>query len=122
MTAIRITKTRLRSGVWEGLMDGADGQPDIAVTFLGRGIEGVELAGTDVEGRFSIRIPLPQEMLSDGVHTALITASETDETLEVITVIAGDALNEDIRSEVHLLRAELDMLKSAFRRHCVETM
>jgi hypothetical protein len=26
-----------------------------------------------------------------------------------------------LRAEVDLLRAELDMLKRAFRRHCVET-
>jgi hypothetical protein len=30
-------------------------------------------------------------------------------------------LDEDIRAEVDLLRAELDLLKRAFRRHCSET-
>jgi hypothetical protein len=30
-------------------------------------------------------------------------------------------LEEDIRAEVSLLRAELDLLKRAFRRHCAET-
>jgi hypothetical protein len=30
-------------------------------------------------------------------------------------------LAEDIRAEMDLLRAELDLLKQAFRRHCVET-
>jgi hypothetical protein len=37
------------------------------------------------------------------------------------SIVAGDALAEDIRAELSLLRAELDMLKKAFRRHCVET-
>jgi hypothetical protein len=41
--------------------------------------------------------------------------------LEKFTLIAGDVLGDDIRAEVDLLRAELDMLKRAFRRHCVET-
>ena len=36
--------------------------------------------------------------------------------------LAGEALAHDIRAEIDLLRAELDMLKRAFRRHCLETM
>ena len=35
--------------------------------------------------------------------------------------IAGEAVSDDLRAEVELLRAELDMLKRAFRRHCLET-
>ena len=38
------------------------------------------------------------------------------------SIIAGEALGEDLHAEVELLRAELDMLKRAFRRHCLETM
>jgi hypothetical protein len=30
-------------------------------------------------------------------------------------------MEDDLRAEVDLLRAELDMLKRAFRRHCLET-
>ena len=36
-------------------------------------------------------------------------------------MITGEPLGDDIRAEVELLRAELDMLKRAFRRHCLET-
>jgi hypothetical protein len=36
--------------------------------------------------------------------------------------MAGEVLSDDFRSEVSLLRAELDLLKRAFRRHCLETM
>jgi hypothetical protein len=38
------------------------------------------------------------------------------------SIVAGDALAEDIRAELSLLRAELDMLKKGFRRHCLETL
>ena len=38
-----------------------------------------------------------------------------------VSLLAGEALGDDIRAEVALLRAELDMLKRAFRRHCLET-
>ena len=47
---------------------------------------------------------------------------ETDARLASFTVVMGQPLDEDIRAEMALLRAELDMLKRAFRRHCVETM
>ena len=33
----------------------------------------------------------------------------------------GEALVDDMCVEIESPRAELDMLKSAFRRHCVET-
>ncbi|MCF6444440.1 hypothetical protein [Nereida sp. MMG025] len=121
MSEIQVTKTRLQSGVWEGLLDVADGLPEVVVTFLEKPIEGVEIGQTDIAGRFTLRVPLPIEMLSDGVHTALISATATGETLEVITSMAGDDLKDDIRGEMSLLRSELDMLKRAFRRHCVET-
>ena len=51
-------------------------------------------------------------MISDGGGTKLGHFS----------IIAGEALGEDLHAEVELLRAELDMLKRAFRRHCLETM
>ena len=41
--------------------------------------------------------------------------------LDRITLMAGAALDEDIRAEIALLRDELELLKSAFRRHCAET-
>ena len=37
-------------------------------------------------------------------------------------LVAGDALAYDLRTEIALLREELDLLKRAFRRHCLETM
>jgi hypothetical protein len=37
-------------------------------------------------------------------------------------IVTGEPLDDDIRAELDLLRAELEMLKRAFRRHCLETM
>ena len=37
------------------------------------------------------------------------------------TIVTGVAMEDDVRAEIDLLRAELDMLKRAFRRHCLET-
>jgi len=52
----------------------------------------------------------------------LVEDGKTGGKLGSFTVIAGEALGDDIRAEMDLLRAELDMLKRAFRRHCLETM
>ena len=52
----------------------------------------------------------------------LIRNRGTGETLAHFTIITGVPMEDDLRAEVDLLRAELDMLKRAFRRHCVETL
>ena len=51
----------------------------------------------------------------------MILDRSEERVLASFSIVAGDALAEDIRAELSLLRAELDMLKKAFRRHCVET-
>ena len=66
-------------------------------------------------------MPIPAEAIADGVQTFVITDQISSERLGYFTLIAGEALGDDMRVEVELLRAELDMLKRAFRRHCVET-
>lgn len=67
-------------------------------------------------------MPIPAERIADGVQTFVIRDRRTDQGLASFAIVAGDALAEDIRAEIGLLRAELDMLKKAFRRHCAATM
>ena len=64
----------------------------------------------------AVRVPIPAVLLSDGVQTVILSDAATGERLSSFAILAGDALSEDIRAEVDLIRAELDMLKSAFRR------
>ena len=51
----------------------------------------------------------------------MIIDADANVKLGDFTLIAGEPLADDLRAEVELLRAELDMLKRAFRRHCLET-
>lgn len=67
-----------------------------------------------------MRFRLPVERLSDGVQTFVIEDASTGDALAHETIFAGEVVDDDIRSEVSLLRAELDLLKRAFRRHCSE--
>lgn len=123
MTSLVLTKTKMRQGVWEGLLTGAvkGALPKISVTHQGAEVQDVTVAALETGEGHTLRIPIPPEAVADGMQTLLITEAETDTKLGAITLMAGEALGDDMRVEVDLLRAELDMLKRAFRRHCLET-
>lgn len=120
--SVRLTPLRLIEGTWEGLLSGVDGDhpPALAVT---RGA--LRLDAPDVEpredGSWLVRVTVPAEALSEGMQVFVISLEDSDETIADFAVLAGDVLRNDIRAEVELLRAELDMLKRAFRKHCRES-
>ncbi len=125
MSQYVVTKRRLIEARWEGAVSAADGRaledaPKIAVTLDEKQVLGVSL-GKGEDGLWELAVPIPAEAISDGLRTILIQDSATGEVLASIALLAGEALDEDLRAEVDLLRQELDMLKRAFRRHCVET-
>jgi hypothetical protein len=123
MTNLVLTKTQLRQGIWEGLLTGAatDAPPKLSVTHQGTPVPDVSVGALENGVGHAVRIPIPSEAISDGMQTLLVTDAETGTQLASITLMAGEALGDDMRVEVNLLRAELDMLKRAFRRHCLET-
>lgn len=118
-----LTKTRIRAGVWEGVLSGPTAPPALEVLLLGVAIAGVTVTAIpDRSGEWAVRVPIPSEALSEGVQTFIIRDVATEEKLAHFTIITGVAMEDDLRAEVDLLRAELDMLKRAFRRHCLETV
>ncbi len=124
MSAFELSKTRLFEGVWEGVLTAIDEnteQPDLGVTHLDKPLGELRLKETGEPNQWSVRVPIPIELIGDGAQTFLIFDRDTGKTLDSFTIIAGDAVSDDIRAEVALLRAELDMVKRAFRRHCAET-
>ena len=122
MTEMTLTKTRIRAGVWEGVLSGSVDAPHIDVQHLEKPVAGVTITAVpDRAGEWLVQVPVPVELLSEGVQTFLIRDAKTAETLQHFTIITGVAMEDDLRAEVDLLRAELDMLKRAFRRHCLET-
>ncbi|GAB1477566.1 hypothetical protein MASR2M74_01080 [Paracoccaceae bacterium] len=122
MSEITLTKTRIRAGVWEGVLAGSPGAPAIEVLLLERPIPGVTVAAVpERPGDWLVKVPVPLEALSEGVQTFVIRDAGTGEKLQHFTIITGVAMEDDLRAEIDLLRAELDMLKRAFRRHCLET-
>lgn len=120
MSDLTLTKTRLLAGVWEGVLTGhtGDDAPDLRLSHQTNPVDG--LVVEHVDGSWYVKAPIPTELIADGVQVFVISDA-SGETLADFTLISGEALAEDIRGEMALLREELDMLKRAFRRHCLET-
>jgi hypothetical protein len=122
MTAKRLTltQTRIANGVWEGVLTGAIGADALEASHQGQRLEGLTVTPVAGQsGSHAVKLPIPATVLSEGVQTVLLQAS--GEVLASFTLIAGVPLEEDLRAEISLLRAELDLLKKAFRRHVAET-
>ncbi len=120
-----LTKTRFFEGVWEGIVttgNSEGSEPTIEVLHLGKALDSVSVSlDESASSRWNIRVGIPADLLGDGVHVFLIQETRSDQKLGDITIIAGEPLEDDVRAEVELLRAELDLMKRAFRRHCLET-
>lgn len=111
---------RIAGGVWEGLLTGSATTPVIEALHAGRAIEGVEVQpASGKTGCFTVRVPIPAWTLNEGVQSFLVQADGV--VLARFTLVAGQPLDEDIRAEISLLRAELDLLKRAFQRHVRES-
>lgn len=126
MTELSLVRTRIQAGIWEGVLSSGLGTgevPEITVTHQERPVTSVAVTpDSENPGHWNVKIAIPPDLLSDGVQTFLIADAETGEKLDSFTILTGAPLEDDIRGELDLLRAELDMLKRAFRRHCAETL
>ncbi len=121
MAAMTLTRMRLSEGIWEGLLAArSDAAPVLRVRHDDRIVSEPETERTG-DGGWLVRFRLPVERLSDGIQTFVIEDAETGDALAHETIIAGAVLDDDVRAEVSLLRAELDMLKRAFRRHSADS-
>ncbi|WP_170423445.1 hypothetical protein [Ruegeria arenilitoris] len=113
MTHPTLTPTLFKNGIWRAYVR-AETEPQIDVHYLGQVLEDVRIA--EVENGWELSVQVPPSAISDGVHCFVIRDSPSTEKLGEFTIIAGTPAAEDLRAEVALLRAELDMLKRSFRR------
>jgi hypothetical protein len=114
----RLVPTRLLAGVWEGVLEGPGPRPRLKALHQGRELPGLTV--TEGPDGAVVRLPIPAEAVADGIQTLVIADEATGEALAAVAIVAGEALAHDLRAEIDLLRTELDMLKRAFRRHCLE--
>ena len=116
---MKVEQGRISGGVWEAVLVAAEA-PAVEALHDGRLVDDVTV--TPVPGaadRYAVRVPIPAWALNEGVQTILVQAG--GERLAAVTLVAGQPLEDDIRAEVSLLRAELDLLKRAFQRHVRES-
>ncbi len=116
-----LTRLRFNAGCYEGTLQ-ANPAPGIEAMHHGKVVAVAH--ATPQEGRTNehrISVHLPAEVMGEGVQVIALRSTTTGDVLDRITIMAGAALDEDIRAELALVRDELEVLKRAFRRHCVET-
>lgn len=113
----------LAGGIWSGRIEGAAAPPRVVLVHRGAVIAEARLRD-DPAGGWRIEAALPGAALDDGAHSFLLLA-DTGEAgappdpgaleLGALSVIAGRPLDADLRAEIALLRAELDLLKRSLR-------
>lgn len=122
MAQLKLTPIGLRAGTWRAVLRSDDGsEPKIAVMLHDEVLPDVAIEKSEIEGEWTLSVPVPQHAVADGLQTFVVCDALDDTPLGQFTLLAGTGVGDDIRSELDLLRAELDMLKRAFRRHCAET-
>ncbi|MGO4851962.1 hypothetical protein ACEN2S_03985 [Phaeovulum sp. W22_SRMD_FR3] len=116
---MKLEMSRIKAGRWEAVVSETPEQPAVSIVHQEQPLAGLEAVQDGAE-RWKLSLPIPAELLSDGVQSFLVLGPQGERVTQ-FTIVTGVPLEDDIRAEVDLLRAELDMLKRAFRRHCVET-
>lgn len=113
----QLIREGLRAGIWHGQILGS--LAEVEVLLHGERVADVRITpeGEDCQ---RIAVPIPATALEDGIQTFVIRDG-TGEVLGHFAIGAGDGMEADLRAEIDVLRAELDLLKRAFRRHCIET-
>lgn len=121
MTKQSIINAQIRAGVWEGALAGAGTDaPAITVAHQGTPLAGVTCTHDAAHGLWHIKAPIPPQLINDGVQTFVVSDSNGS-VIAHFSLLAGDVMADDLRSEIALLRSELEILKSAFRKHCAES-
>ena len=114
MSTLELKKLTIARGVWMGALVGVgakDQPPHLFVEQDDVQLDIVEVNCTD--SGWQVQFPIPIQMIHEGANVAFVKTSE-GEVLASLTLIADDMSESDLRSEVALLRGELDMLKKAF--------
>ncbi len=124
MSKLTVQTLGMTAGKWEGLLSGVDGDdaPQICVMLYDKIITEMEPVQNGEGKDWHVSFHLDPQHISSGVQTFLFVTADGKETIGSFPVVAGEALAQDLRAEIDLLRAELDMFKRVFRQHCKDTM
>ncbi len=116
MTKPVLTQSRLQAGIWRAsLAEAGAEQPDITASHNATALDNLRWSAGDQAGVWHLEIVIPAAILSDGLQTIVLRLPDGT-TIGSLAILSGEALADDLRAEIGLLRAELDILKAAFRR------
>jgi len=122
MSDFTLTRTGIRAGEYEGVLTTRIKRappPDLVLCLLDKTLADVSITpDLKIPKRWSVRMAIPTTSITEGVLTFLVRDKKTAQTLDSFAIITGLPLEDDLRGDIALLRAELDMLKQAFRAHC----
>jgi len=116
ISELELKKTQFQEGLWEGLMSGA-AAPEVPelTAYWSRDAAGIEVqCGAKGDGNWLVRLAVPHAALGDGLQSFRICAADGT-VLHRFEVLAGDALEGDLRAELAALRAEVDLLSTSLR-------
>jgi len=125
MSHLSLKRHRIRHGRYEGLLTTRarlKAPPVVEMRFLDGSVTDVPLS--PIEGKpqsWDVRVTIPPHSVNDGVLTYHLCDSDDGEILDSFAIVCGEPLEDDLRAEIHMLRAELDMLKRSFRKHVLES-
>lgn len=114
-----LIESRICDGIWTGLIEGVQARPSLELALADRVAVPVEVVRQG--SAWSARAVLPVEAMSEGLQVLAIHDRDAGAAIGQIVLQVGEAHVDDMRAEVALLRAEMDMLKRAFRRHCLDS-
>lgn len=121
MASLSLVETAISDGIWHGILSSAEALPKAPQLTLS--LDGAEVGQAELTGRpgapgsWDVRFEIPRAAIRDGLATILVSLAGEATPLIRVPIEAGKALDEDLRYEIAALRAELDLLASAFRRH-----
>ena len=125
MSAVTLTDSRIQGGIWQGVVHMArpgGGAPSFAVTCEGKPLPGLSARPTGTPpDTWRVEVPVPAEVLCDGLQILLVWETGTAEPIGHFSIVTGAVVDRDLVTEIDLLRAELEMLRRAFRQHCLDT-
>ena len=87
------------------------------VTLHEEPVDTVQVFRTQDTDEMHLHITIPPSAVGSGVHSFIITEHQSLDILARFTFIGGDLADQALRAEIDLLKAELKLLKRAFRRH-----
>jgi len=119
-----LTRTAIRAGQYKGVLTTrarVEGTPELELVYLGSSVARVQVtpdAGRDRQ--WNVKVAIPPSSINEGVQTYLLRLVEGGEVLDSFAIATGTVLEGDFGAEIALLRAELELLKKAFRNHCAQ--